>query len=167
MRHHSSRPGAAWDWSALRAACAREARRLVLDPHDAEEVAQEALLRAWRQRHTCRTPGNPLPWVLQIARMEALRLVERRRLRAGREHADGHPPEEAVGEAPADEPLLRLEARGALRQLERSDRALVHARYMGDLSGAETAGLVGVPESTVNVRLHRARRRLRELLAPP
>lgn len=76
---------AAWDWGALRVACAGEARRLGLNAHDTEEVAQEAVMRAWRRRTTYRAVNNPLPWVLQITRMEAYRLLRRRSARRQRE----------------------------------------------------------------------------------
>src|SRR3954466_1400723 len=63
-----------WDWASLRQRSRAEALRVLGDPYTADEAAQEAVTRAWRQRHKCRTPGTPEPWVAQIARNEALRL---------------------------------------------------------------------------------------------
>src|SRR3954467_1041697 len=63
-----------WDWGRLRKRSRAEALRVLGDPYTADEAAQEAMTRAWRQRHRCRTPGMPGPWVAQIARNEALRL---------------------------------------------------------------------------------------------
>src|SRR5215217_6462577 len=63
-----------WDWNRLRRRSRAEALRVLGDPYTADEAAQEAMTRAWRQRAKCRTPGTPEPWVAQIARNEALRL---------------------------------------------------------------------------------------------
>ena len=46
-----------WDWNALSTSCLREARRLLDSEQDAEEAAQEALLRAWRGRERQREHG--------------------------------------------------------------------------------------------------------------
>src|SRR5918999_3553704 len=67
-----------WDWGHLRTECEREALKLTRNRHDAEEIAQEAMTRAWCKRHTCRTPDSPRAWVRQIARNEALRAMRRR-----------------------------------------------------------------------------------------
>src|SRR6266576_6464918 len=68
---------APWNWSELRNRCVREARRVLEDPHHAEDAAQEALARAWRKRDTCRSAESRVPWVLQITRNEALRMRAR------------------------------------------------------------------------------------------
>ena len=62
-----------WDWTELSASCLREARRLLGSEQDAQEAAQEALLRAWRRRDRQQQDGGEVWWVRQIARNEALR----------------------------------------------------------------------------------------------
>src|SRR5919197_3714887 len=64
-----------WDWSWARALCLREAQRVLGRNAAAEDAAQEAVIRAWRQQARCRTPERPAPWIATIARREALRLV--------------------------------------------------------------------------------------------
>lgn len=155
-----------WDWTALRAACAREAGRLGLDGHDADEVAQESVLRAWRHRASCRQRDAPLPWLLGITRRETWRLLHRRRVRSTREHPEEEPGAGVAEAAPAHAAMVRLDVIAAVRRLDRRDRELVHARYMADMPVAAVADLLGVPEGTAKVRLHRARHRLRELLGP-
>lgn len=107
---------------------------------------------------TCRTPGAPEPWVRQIARREALRLVVRlpdERSRCALEDADS-------AEVVAPEALLeRLDARRALAQLSDEERRLVGLRYVADLTQSQVARRLGIPEGTAKVRLHRVRRRLR------
>lgn len=124
-------------------------------------------MRAWRRRATCRG-ADRLPWMRQIARNEALRLLERRRLRTERELLDDEtilarvPDEEAEEEREAL--LLRLHVGKVLERLSVDDRRLLALRYEGDLSQPEVARMLGIPEGTVKVRLHRLRGRLRKEL---
>ena len=131
---------------------------------DAEEAAQEALIRAWRRRDSCRTPEAPVPWMMQIARNEALRALEGRDRRRARE--DLEPDAEA---APAEDPDLEgvvgcVTVEQALSGLSEEERTLVNMRYVDDLSQPEIARLLAIPEGTVKVRLHRIRKRLRSEL---
>lgn len=159
-------PAEHWDWLALRRACRHEAHRLLRDPHDAEDAAQESLLRAWRQQTTCHSPEDPVAWARQIARREALRLLERRRLAAIHHAADGHAHLDGVPEPAGPDPEGRLDVRSAVRGLSAEDQLLVHARYVFDLTQPAAARLLGIPEGTAKVRLHRARGRLRRVLEP-
>jgi RNA polymerase sigma-70 factor, ECF subfamily len=153
-----------WDWAGLRSRCVNEASR-VLPRMEAEEAVQEALVRAWLRRDSCRSPGAPLPWVLEITRNEARRLIGRQAQRGSHELIASTAPEadcedhELVGTA------LRVSVQQALGSLGDGDRHLLQLRYAEDLSQSEVARRLGVPEGTVKVRLHRARRRLRRLLA--
>jgi RNA polymerase sigma-70 factor, ECF subfamily len=136
----------------------------VLPRADAEEAVQEALVRAWLGREGCRSPQAPLPWLLEITRNEARRLH-------GREARRGH--RELVEPAPRDlQPeddefagaAARLTLKQALLALGEGDRRMLSLRYDEDLTQVEVARRLGLPETTVKVRLHRARRRLRRLL---
>jgi len=148
-----------WDWVRLRARCLREARRL-LPSSEAEEAVQEAMTRAWVRRHACRTPGQPLPWMLEITRNEARR-VHARRAAAGARAVPREPEVEDEALAGAN---VRLTVEQALDRLELTDRRVLGLRYAEDLTQAEVARQLGLPIGTVKVRLHRARRRLRPLL---
>ena len=136
--------------------CLREAERMLGRGAHAEDAAQEATVRAWRQRGKCRSPDAPTPWIRQIARNEALREAGSRAHVPLDQHAEvgRHPP--------ADEDLLlAADVRRALRRISPEDRALLLARYWADLSHSETAERVGIAEPTVRVRLHRIHKRLR------
>lgn len=156
-----------WDWERMQAAAAREVRRFLPPSHDADDVTQEALMRAWRRRATCRGADH-VPWMRQIARNEALRLLERRRTRAERELLDDETILAGVVDGDAEqereELLLRLEVGKVVERLSVDDRRLLALRYEGDLSQPEVARTLGIPEGTVKVRLHRLRGRLRKEL---
>ena len=126
---------------------------------------QEALARAWLRRDACRSPEAPLPWVLEITRNEARRALGRDARRSSHELVT------ALARAPDCEDrelagtALRVSVEQALGTLAAGDRRLLRLRYAEDLTQGEVARRLGVPEGTVKVRLHRARRRLRALLA--
>jgi RNA polymerase sigma-70 factor (ECF subfamily) len=154
-----------WDWALIRVRCRVEAVRILRRHHDAEEVVQEALARAWRGRRSCRNPDEPLAWCLQITRNEAFRLISRQRQRgtvepldAGSEVAD----ERALHEP--DRALIRLDVARALRQLSDVERLMILLRYEQGWSHPQIAARFDIPEATARVRLHRAQKRLRSLL---
>jgi RNA polymerase sigma-70 factor (ECF subfamily) len=131
---------------------------------EADDVAQEALLRAWRARDSCRDARARDAWLAQITRREVFRYASRRSSR--REDLGA----EASSEEPAaDERLERVEQRidviGALRALGALDRRLIALRYERDLTYKSTADLLGMPEGTVKVRIHRVHKRLAAALA--
>jgi len=139
----------------MRAASVREARRHV-HPSSAEDVAHEALIRAWRQRSSCRD-ADPIPWLRTIVRREALRDLARTR-----QH------EELFAAAAQDERAAqavdslpgRLDVRAAIRELSHDDQKLLWLRYAADMTQPAVAAAMGMPEGTVKVRLHRARRQM-------
>jgi RNA polymerase sigma-70 factor, ECF subfamily len=104
----------------------------------------------------------------QIARNEALRLLDRRRRRSEFELLDdervlgGLADEEALQEQ--EGMLLRMEVQRAVGGLSVADRQLLALRYERDLTQPEVARMLGIPEGTVKIRLHRLRGRLRKAL---
>jgi RNA polymerase sigma-70 factor (ECF subfamily) len=150
-----------WDWERASARCLREARRYLRSEADAQEAAQEALLRAWRNRFSCANPADPMPWMLTITRNEALRRLGRRR-----ETLLEEPVEQVGGDwSPELERVpLRLDLERAMSGLSDEDRILLDLRYTQDLTQEAVADRLSIPEGTVKVRLHRLRHRLRETL---
>ena len=149
-----------WDWESARKICWEEARRVLGPSAAADDAAQEAAIKAWRHHASCRTPENPRPWLAAIARREALRLR-------------GPPRAESLETAPepyapatADVALV-IDVQRALAELPEADRRLLVARYWADLTHHEVANLLGMPDGTAKVRLHRLRARLRPTLREP
>jgi RNA polymerase sigma-70 factor (ECF subfamily) len=137
----------------------------VLPRVDAEEAVQEALVRAWLRRDACRSPEAPLPWMLEITRNEARRLLGRQARRASRELVDAITASPDSEESQFADAAVRVTLEQALASLAEADQRMLRLRYADDLTQGEVARRLGLPEGTVKVRLHRARRRLRRLLA--
>ena len=138
------------------------AYRYASNPSEAEDIAQDALLRAWRHRSTLREVGRRNQWLATIVRNEAFR-----------QHARVRPDPTAAIESQEgveDQRVLATvelaDLHAALKRLNERDRALLEMRYSQDLSQAEIARKLGIPEGTAKVRLHRARDRLRRVYVP-
>src|SRR4051794_7922263 len=111
-----------WDWKHVHRLALREARAVLGQGPDAEDAAQEAAIRAWRRRATCREA--PAGWIRAIARNEALRV-------AGR-HRDEAPLDDEGGIA-ADHASCadRRAVRAAVRSLQGADRLRPLLRHLG------------------------------------
>ncbi len=137
------------------------AYRYASNPSEAEDIAQDALLRAWSRRSTLRDPGSRNYWLATIVRNEAFR-----------QHARVRPdPTSTIEfrEGAEDEQVLAAvelaDLHAALELLSDRDRLLLQLKYEEDLTQAAIARRLGIPEGTVKVRLHRARNKLRLLYA--
>jgi RNA polymerase sigma-70 factor (ECF subfamily) len=132
-------------------------------PAEVEDAAQEALVRVWRSARSPDEIERPVAWLRRIARNEALRL----RAREARRHEDVMADEIEQLASPGDEAHAlpeRLEIVDLLATLRPADRELVWLRYFEDITQANVARRLGVPEGTVKVRLHRVRKHLRRVL---
>ena len=143
---------------------------LICPETDADDAVQEAFLKAFAALPRFRE-GSPLrPWLLRIVANEA----RNRRRSAGRRYglalraADAMAPTRT---APGPEQIVmaaeqRSELLAALATLRDDDREVLGARFLLDLSEAETAETLGIPRGTVKSRTSRALGRLREVLGP-
>ena len=133
------------------------AYRYASNPSEAEDIAQEALLRAWRRRSTLREAGSRKQWLATIVRNEAFRHYSRQRPDPTDEveQLQGHDDELVV--ATVD----RADMQAALDHLSERERTLLSLRYEEDLTQPAIARKLGIPEGTVKVQLHRARLKLR------
>jgi RNA polymerase sigma-70 factor, ECF subfamily len=154
-------PTDVWNWDAARQRCLREARRHSATEADAQDAVQAAMLLAWRRRATCRTPEDPIPWMLAITRREAWRLRSSVQTVEYDEQLDR---ERATLDTTEAVPA-RLDLRAAIARLAEEDRTLLRLRYADDLTQPQLAQHLGIPEGTAKVRLHRVRSRLRTTLS--
>jgi RNA polymerase sigma-70 factor (ECF subfamily) len=142
----------------------RVASRLLGDPLLAEDVAQEAMVRAWRQAaHYDPARARFTTWLYRI--IVNLCIDERRRIRTERMPEDFDCPDPG---ASADE-LLEVSERevmltNMLNTLPVRQRAAMTLVYDEGVSGIEAAGILGVSTKAVERLLARARAYLREHL---
>ena len=141
----------------------------IVRAHDlADDVAQEAFVRAWRALDRFEV-GRPFgPWVCRIAANLAVNHV-----RSPRSREEALPEDHA--ETPAADPgplgaVLDAEARrlldAAVAALSPEQRAVFVLRAVEEMSYEEIAGALGISPGTVMSRLFRARERLARALAP-
>jgi RNA polymerase sigma-70 factor (ECF subfamily) len=128
-----------------------------------EEVAQEALVRAFENLGSLQKPESFFAWLLGIAYHVAQEIAGRERRERGRLAQYAHEPAVA-GPAAGWSGDAALEA--AIASLPDVFREVVLLRFYGGYSCAEVAQLLGVPLGTVTKRLSRAYQELREALDP-
>ncbi len=142
--------------------------RLIGDEEDARDVVQEAYLRAFRGLQRFRGDARFTTWMYRITANCASTLLGRRRRSRHEELTDDLPAaDEHPGvdpEARADQAALRDRLQDALRGLPPKLRAVVVLRDIYDLPHEAIADELGISESAAKVRLHRARRKLRDQL---
>ena len=133
--------------------------------HDAQDTAQEALLRAWRKLATLEDCGAFPGWLYRITRNLALDRV--RRTRGGRQSIDDVV--DTLPDAPSKGPGLSAERRElheavleAVGSLSEPNRVATTLFYINGYSIEEVAGFLEVPSGTVKRRLHDSRTQLRE-----
>jgi RNA polymerase sigma-70 factor, ECF subfamily len=148
-------------------------RRFGLTPSEADEVAQEVFVRAWRGLPRFQERAQLSTWLYRIAFNEAHRRLARR------------PPPSAAADPDQDDPVVSLpesphlgpEAQTLDRELEQTlERALAQlpadwraAVVLRDIEGLSTqaaAEIIGVRQAAFKSRLHRGRMQLRALLEP-
>lgn len=145
----------------------RVALRMTGDPHDAQDVVQEAFLRAWQHLPGFRGEARFSTWITRM-------LINRcHNLHRARRPADPLPEEAKTApgmpHAPAAETLAlaghrRDAVRRALLFLPLDQRAPLVLTTFGGYTHAETGRILGISEGAAKVRAHRARRVLSTLL---
>lgn len=129
---------------------------------DADDVVQEAFVKAYRGLGGFRSGSAFRPWLLRIVANETRNAVRSRGRRSRREELAA--PQDVVLD-PAEEAVSlerRTELLAAVRALPDPMRLVVTCRYLMDLDEQETAVVLGWPRGTVKSRLHRALGRLRD-----
>lgn len=134
---------------------------------DADDVVQEAFVKAYRALGTFR-PGAPFrPWLLRIVANEARNSHRTASRRRAREHlAEDSALFASLGDAadPAQTAIDRERRRTlwtALLALPAAQRTVLTCRYLLDLDEAETAAVLGIARGTVKSRSNRGLRSLR------
>lgn len=135
----------------------------------AEDITQEAFIKAFRNLKALREPAKFGPWLAVIATNLARNHLKKEK----KSVPAGNPPEfrETAAPASTEEAALReLESerlRALLRRLPAEQYQVIILQYYYDLTITEIAALLKVSSGTVKSRLFRAKQRLSRLLAEP
>lgn len=145
-------------FDALFASARRIAVRLVGEGAEADDVAAEALARAYARWSKVAELDYRDAWVMRVTANVALDVLRRSRRPL---------PKSAIDERdPADTAVTRIALAEALRRLPRRQRDVVVLRYLADLSEADVAESLGVSAGSVKQHAHRAVDALRRTLGP-
>ena len=149
---------------------ARVAVRILGEGPDAEDVAQEAMIRLYESLADFRGESCLGTYLTRITINLSLSVVRSKTVQLRRSSEAGwcgRPFQESIEQGPdqgAESEQIRDGIARALLTLSPNDRAVVVTRILHGASTKETAAKLGVPEGTVMSRLSRALRRLRPLL---
>ena len=133
----------------------RTAVSVLWNDEDAADAIQEAILRAWRKRHSLREAAAFDVWLMRILLNECRNIQRRNRHRA-------LPLEEGMVEAAAEPPDTGL--RDALKALPEKYRVALLLHCLDGYSVPEVSRVLRLPESTVRGRIYEGRKRLKALL---
>jgi RNA polymerase sigma-70 factor (ECF subfamily) len=143
--------------------------RMLGDPAEAEDAAQEAFLRAYSRLATYQPDRKFVNWLLSIASHYCIDIL-RRKVRAPQLSLDGPlPPQWLTSNAPRPEQVVstkqeRERVRQVLALLPPDYRAAIVLRYWYDMSYQEIAATMDTTESAIKSRLHRARQMVADKL---
>lgn len=140
--------------------------RMLGDGQEAEDAAQETFLRAYRHLDGYDLNRKFINWLLSIASNHCVDRLRKRRLTLvpldSLKLWDPPRSEEEAPETSMDRQEMEADVRDLLEELGGKDRAAIVLRYWHDLSYREIAQSLGLTESAVKSRLHRARQQLAE-----
>ncbi len=149
------------EWRPRAAAYCRAFRGL--SDQDREEVADEALTRAWAARDRF-DPSRPFaPWFLTIVRRAALDTLARPGRRTSCEYVDDRPSPIPAAEEAAVRDSEADFVRRFVAALDPRDRELASLVYGQGLGMTEAARIAGIPAGTAKWRLYEVRKRLRKV----
>ena len=158
------------------AAVVRACYRVLGDLHEAEDVAQEAFVSAYRALASWRADGPFGAWLTRIAVRLAVRQLGKRRAVTWLRTADDAGANDPMASMPAslrsqpEHAAIRAEHAGATRRavagLDEPYREVVALRFFGERSLEEIATITGRPLGTVKTHLRRGLLRLRDRLEP-
>jgi len=145
----------------------RVARGVLRNSADAEDVAQEALLRAYKSFHRLRDRNRFSAWLVRISfrlALDRLRSAKRRERRDALWSQPAHLPRPATAEDVAASNQFQGHLERALEELPEKLRLVLLLSAMDGYTIEEIAGMIGVPVGTVKSRIFIARKKLAEKL---
>ena len=140
------------------------ALHFVCDPGLAEDVAQEALTRAWLHLGQLRDGAAFPPWLLRIVANQARNALGRARETPVAEFAHDMPDTDPGPGASLVQHEQRVRLEAALATLRPPERLAVELVLRDELAYREAAGILGIPTGSVKTLVHRGRAKLKKAL---
>lgn len=143
--------------------------RILGDPNDASEATQDAYLKAWRGLQSFRGDAMFETWLYRVASNSALSKYRSRKRRQSRESGMQDDvltalPASGSVEATAGARIEVQALEAALARLPEQHRTVIVLRDVYGMSIEEVAAQLGISETAAKVRVHRARKRLKDML---
>ncbi len=142
--------------------------RVVRDPAQSEEVAQEAYLEIWRSSARFdATRGSAMSWMMTIAHRKAVDRVRSAEAASRRDQSYEAASQDRPYDITAEQVERSLDAqrvRSALESLTETQRGAVQLAYFGGYTHTEVAALLGIPLGTAKTRIRDGLIRLRDTL---
>jgi RNA polymerase sigma-70 factor (ECF subfamily) len=146
--------------------------RILASPEDAQEVLQEAFVKAWTNAKTFDpVRGSEVAWLISIARSRGIDRLRSRRIRADRENDAGREISihssfvvPTTGADSAVQSQERSAVRSALTELPDAQRVALELAYFEGLSQSEIAARLNEPLGTVKTRMQLGMKKLRDRL---
>lgn len=136
------------------------------DAADAEDVAQEAFLRAYRKIESLREAEKFRFWVNRIVFRLALNRKRGHRRRLARDTAwqAGEVPTMVDGRKEAEQQMMLSQLRKEIERLPEKLQSVLRLSLVEEMEAADVGAVLGIPEGTVRSRLHKARKLLLEVM---
>ena len=138
----------------------------IVGPQDAEELAQEVFLRAFRGLEKFRGDAQLSTWMYRLAVNAALSHATRTQARQRRDLGADALMALPAEDAPATDPRLRARLQRALHDLPAGYRAVLVLHDVEGLQHEEIAQILGCRVGTSKSQLHKARAKMRDILGP-
>lgn len=139
--------------------------RMTKNPHDAQDLVQEAFIKVYEQLEKYNQTGSFSGWLYRVAINHCMDEFRKKRYQMKQVELDG------IQDVNPAHPEVVFMKKEKSRQLERligtlpeDERLIILLRYINELSYDAISDLVGVPLSTVRNKLHRAKRKMRNTL---
>jgi len=139
---------------------------IVRNPHDAEDLAQEAFVKAYENIERFRSAEPFGPWIYRIVTNLALDVIKHRRRFRHEELSAEEPAERRdAADLPASASEIQSRIDAALESLPEMQRVVARMSLIEEFDHAEIASMMKLSEGTVRSHLSLARKKLREQLA--
>ena len=134
---------------------------MVFDIENTKDLTQDAFIKAYENLNSYDEEQDFKPWIIKIARNSAIDFLRKRKSVVSIEELETEPGDEKSAKNEKDR-LDREKIESVLLRLKEEERTLLLMKYKEGFSNSEIAQILEMPENRINVKLFRAKEKLRE-----